>query len=242
MQWLRAHRLEVKYVLLAVVLIGGTLWLGRAGHLADLAAALAPALEALAGLGVAGAFLLGLVGNSSLLLQVPYTVPMLSAALAGASLPYLVALGVAAGIGATAGELVSYTIADQLLRRSPSLAGGRLYRWVERTVHTRPAAIPWLVFVWAVTLLPDDTVLIPLAMVRYGARRLLLPLLLGKLGYCVGSAVLFHVAGEQAARFVSQDVSSDLAVIVLIAFLLVAFYQGERVRHARRAQEAGGSP
>lgn len=237
--WWAVHRVEVRYGLLGVVLIGGIWALDAIGALAAVAGWLDPAVEALAGLGVVGAFLLGLLGNSSLMLQVPYTVPMLSAALAGAPLPYLLALGAAAGLGATVGELVSYTIADQLLRRSPDLSSGRLYRWVERTVRAHPRAIPWLVLGFGATLLPDDTVLIPLAMIRYGAGRLLLPLLLGKLTYCLGSAWVFHVAGDRAARWLSPEVTTDLAIVGVVAFLLVIFYQAARARQSRALREPG---
>jgi hypothetical protein len=229
MTWLREHRIEVKYALIAVVLIGGLVALERAGVLGRWAQGLDPVFEALAGFGLLGAFLLGLLGNSSLLLQVPYTIPMLSAALAGAPLAYLVGLAVAAGLGATVGELVSYTIADQVLRRQ-RLSDSRLFRWVHRTVHDHPRAIPWLVLGFAITLLPDDAVLIPLAMVSYGAGRLVVPLLLGKLGYCIGCALLFDLLGTQAARWVSPHATADLAIVGLVGFLLVVLYQAERAR------------
>lgn len=239
--WWAVHRVEVRYGALAVGLLGGLWVLEAVGALAAVARWLDPAVEALASLGVLGAFLLGVIGNSSLMLQVPYTVPMLSAALAGAPLPYLLALGSAAGIGATVGELISYTVADQLLRRSPDLSAGRLYRWVEHSVRERPRAIPWLVLGFGATLLPDDTVLIPLAMIRYGAWRLLIPLLLGKLTYCLGSAWVFHIAGDRAARWLSPAVTTDVAIVGLVAFLLVIFYQAARARQGRSAEQ-GSAP
>ncbi|MGB8022466.1 MAG: hypothetical protein WCF04_14645 [Candidatus Nanopelagicales bacterium] len=238
--WLRSHRLEVQFGSAAAILIGALIWLERSGTLARWATALEPMLQALAGLGIVGAFLLGLVGNSSVMLQVPYTIPMLSAAIAGAPLPYLLALGVAAGLGATAGEMVSYAIADQILRREDLTASG-LFRWVDGTVRAHPRAIPWLVFGFAVTLLPDDAVLIPLAMIRYGAGRVVVPLLLGKLGYCLGSAVVFHLAGEQAGSWLTPHATADVAVLGLVAFFVVIAYQvakGRRSPTARSEQAA----
>jgi hypothetical protein len=237
MGWLREHRIGVKYALIATVLIGGLIWLERAGVVAGWAAALDPAIETMAGLGLAGAFLLGLLGNSSIMLQVPYTVPMLSAALAGAPLPYLLGLGFAAGLGATVGELVSYTIADQVLRHA-DLAPSRLFRWVQHAVAAHPRAIPWLVFGFAATLLPDDAVLIPLAMISYGAGRIILPLLLGKLAYCLGCAALFHVVGHQAGRLVSTEVTGDLAILGLVGFFVVIAYQ---VESANAREPSAGS-
>lgn len=229
--WLRSHRLEVEFGSAAAILIGGLIWLERSGTLARWAAELEPVLEALVGLGLVGAFVLGLIGNSSVMLQVPYTVPMLSAAMAGAPLPYLLALGLAAGLGATAGEMVSYTVADQILRHRDLSASG-LFRWVERTVGTHPRTIPWLVFGFAVTLLPDDAILIPLAMIQYGAVRLIAPLLIGKLGYCLGSAVIFHLAGEQAGRWLSPHATADVAVVGLVAFFVVIAYQVAKGRRS----------
>lgn len=235
MGWLRGHRIEVKYALLAAVLLGGVVWLDRCGVLAGWAQALDPWLQGLAGLGVVGAFLLGLLGNSSLFLQVPYTVPILAAALAGASLGYLLALAVAAALGATAGELVSYGLADAVLRHR-DLRPSPLFRWVQRTVDGHPRAIPWLVLAFAVTPLPDDAVLLPLAMVSYGAGRLLGPLLAGKVGYCVGCALLFDVLGQQAARFVPTSTTADLALLGLVGFFVLIAYQVE----AGRARAAAG--
>lgn len=229
MTWLQQHRIAVKYVVIGAALVGGLVALERAGVLAGWAQSLDPIIEGLAGMGVLGAFLLGLLGNSSLLLQVPYTVPMLSAALAGAPLAYLLALAVAAGVGATLGELVSYAIADVILRRQP-LSGSALYRWVDRTVREHPRSIPWLVLLFAVTMLPDDAVLIPLAMLSYGAWRLMVPLLLGKLGYCVGSALVFHVIGERADAVISAHATADLAVVGLVVFFLVICCQVESAR------------
>jgi hypothetical protein len=223
----------VKYALIAGALLAAVVWLDSSGVLSSWAVALEPWIEELAGLGLAGAFALGLLGNSSLLLQVPYTVPILSAALAGAALPYLLALAVAAGLGATAGELVSYAIAHQLLRR-PELSPSRLFRWVDRTVRDHPRTIPWLVFLFAVTVLPDDAVLIPLAMISYGAGRLLLPLLLGKLGYCVAMALLFDVVGAQAAGLVPARATTDLALLLVVGFVILVLYQAEAARGRRR--------
>lgn len=239
------QRIAAKYLAIGILLCGTLLWLERTGRLGRWADAVDPAIEALAGLGIVGAFLLGLVGNSSVLLQVPYVVPLLSAALAGADLPYLIALAIAAGVGATLGELVSYKVADLILRRA-DLTSSRTFQWVRRSVEEHPRRTPLLVFAFALTFLPDDVLLVALAMVGYGARRLVLPLLLGKLGYTLGCAVLFHAVGQGAEGIIPQGVTADLAVIVLIAFVLLVLYQVEVARagsvdHRRRNAAPGGA-
>ena len=56
-------------------------------------------LDLAARFGAPGMFVAGLLGNASILVQVPYTLPLLSVAIDGASLPHLVVLGVACGVG-----------------------------------------------------------------------------------------------------------------------------------------------
>jgi hypothetical protein len=242
-------RIALKYVAIGVALSGVLVWLERTGTLGSWAEALDPAIDALAGMGVAGAFVLGLLGNSSVLLQVPYVVPILSAALAGAGLPYLLALGAAAGLGATLGELVSYAVADLLLRRA-DLTASRTFQWVRRIVAEHPRWTPWLVFGFALTFLPDDVLLVALAMVGYGARRLVLPLLLGKLAYTVGCAVLFHALGPVAAGLVSPSAGTDLALVLAVGLVLVILFQvevaradsvGTHTREARGCHAGSGS-
>ena len=237
------RRIAAKYVAIGVAVCGAGLWLELTGRLDRWAGAVDPALEALAGLGVAGTFLLGVLGNSSVLLQVPYVLPILSAALAGADLRYIVALAVAAALGATLGELVSFGVAHVLLGRA-DLTASRMFHRVRRSVEDHPRRTPWLVFVFALTFLPDDVLLVALAMVGYGVRRLLLPLLLGKLGYTLGCAVLFHAVGEAATALVSQRASSDLALLVVVALVLVVLYQVEvaRAGSVEGQQGQGGRP
>src|SRR5204862_367114 len=73
--------------------------------------------------GFVGIFLIALVANLSLVIQIPYTLPVLAAAIQGDSLAHMLELGLAAGIGSGIGALISYVVADKLLDRVPDLAG-----------------------------------------------------------------------------------------------------------------------
>lgn len=181
-------------------------------------------------LGFIGMFIVAVIGNSSLLIQVPYTVPLLSAALNGASLPTMLFLGLGAGIGAGFGEVISYGIADRILAQNPDLSKSRLYRWVNRQVLEHPRMIPVIVFIWGATVIPDDTVIIPLAMVKYGIRRIAPPLFISKIIHNFIVSFLFYEATGFWARRISSEVKTDLALGILMVFILVIFYQIEKTK------------
>ena len=72
-------------------------------------------VDRLAGLGSIGMFVIALVANLSILIQIPYTLPLLSAALGGASLQNMLLLGFASGLGAGIGAVAGYKVADALV-------------------------------------------------------------------------------------------------------------------------------
>jgi membrane protein YqaA with SNARE-associated domain len=189
-------------------------------------------LDLAARFGAPGMFVAGLVGNASVLVQVPYTLPLLSVALEGATLGHLLVLGLACGIGAGVGEIISYLIADAILARTPELPESRVYRWIERNTDHHPVLTKLAIFVWAVTPLPDDTVIVPLAMVSYGVRRIALPLFTGKVVHNLVIAYVFYRFAVDPP--VSPQVKTDLALVVIVAFVLVVLYQVERARLAAR--------
>ncbi len=92
-------------------------------------------------------------------------------------------LGLASGLGAGIGAVASYKVADALVGKSPRLPDGRLFRWIGRNVDDRPRATAFAIFLVGVSPLPDGAVVVPLAVVHYGMRRLAVPLFLGKLAH-----------------------------------------------------------
>src|SRR5690606_37771766 len=91
-----------------------------------------------------------------------------------------------------------------------------------------PRSIPAIIFVWAASVLPDDTVMIPLAMIKYGIGRLAVPLFLGKMVHNLAVAIIFYVFTDWAAGQFSGDVKADLALGILIVFVILIFYQVEK--------------
>ena len=213
-----------------VILLGILYALERMDAFAGMNTAVNDFMNRLAEFGFVGMLIIAVIGNSSLLVQVPYTVPLFSVALSGASLHHMLFLGLGSGIGAGIGEIISYMIADKVLAYNPDLPNSKLFRWTSEKIAKHPRLIFWLVFIWAFSLLPDDTVIIPLAMVRYGVRRMMLPLFLGKLAHNLLMAWVMFRFTEWVARYISTDVKTDMALGILIIFITVILYQVEKAK------------
>lgn len=226
----RRLSIELKYAVFAVVLLALFVVLHAAGAFSGVNETVNEGIDWLAGLGSVGLFFIALVANLSILVQIPYTLPLLSAALGGASLPSMLLLGLASGLGAGIGAVLSYKVADALVAHTPGLPQGRLFRWVDRNVDERPRATAFVIFLVGLSPLPDGTVVVPLAVVHYGMRRLAVPLFLGKLAHNLVLALLFYGFASWSAQHVSKKASTDLALVVAVLFMLLVAYHAEKAR------------
>ncbi len=176
-------------------------------------------------------------------MQIPYTLPLLSAALGGAGLQSLMTLGLASGLGAGIGAVASYKVADALVAKSSIVPEGRLFRWIGRNVDDRPRMTSFAIFLVGVSPLPDGAVVVPLAVVHYGMRRLAVPLFLGKLVHNLVFAFLCWAFASWSADHVSQKASTELALLVAVLFMVLVAYHAEKARGGVRDLEptpAGG--
>jgi hypothetical protein len=236
---------ELKYATIAVLIVTVFVVLHAAGAFSGVNDTVTDGVDRLAGLGSIGIFLVALIANLSILIQIPYTLPLLSAALGGASLQSVMTLGLASGLGAGIGAVASYKVADALVARSPNLPEGRLFRWIAQNVDDRPRATAFAIFLVGVSPVPDGAVVVPLAVVRYGMRRLAVPLFLGKLVHNLLFALLFYAFASWSAEHVSEKASTELALLVAILFMVLVAYHAEKARAVLRDVEQpapGGEP
>ncbi|MCI0710278.1 MAG: hypothetical protein L0154_08965 [Chloroflexi bacterium] len=217
---LRTNRIEIKYGLITSALLASLLALATTQVFSRLDTAIDDLFELMTNLGFAGFLVVALISNATLLAHVPYTVPLLSLALSGASLNHVLLMGVASGCGAAVGEMISYGITLKLLGENAIVEKSSLLQWVRRMVNSHPRMIP-LLFVYAVSPLPDDTLIIPLVMVHYDMKRFLPPLLIGKLAHNLVIAAVFYYF---------TDIQADLALGILIVFVMAILYQVEKTR------------
>jgi hypothetical protein len=239
---LTKYRIEIKYGLIALALLEGLIALDRTQALSGLDTIIADLFDLMSGLGFVGIFIVAVIGNATLLAHIPYTVPLLSLALGGASLDRMLLMGVASGLGAVVGELVSYSITLKLLGGNPTLERSSLLQWVKRMVNAHPRMVPLLLFVYAVSPLPDDTVIIPLALVRYGIKQMALPLLAGKIVHNLVIVTVFYYFTSWSADRVSTTIQADLALGLLILFVMMILYQVAKTRAMRHPLIAECSP
>jgi hypothetical protein len=239
----RARRLslELKYAAIAVAIVLLFVVLHAAGAFRGVNDTVNDGVNRLAGLGIIGIFLIALVANLSILVQIPYTLPLLSAALGGASLQNLMGLGLASGLGASIGAVASYKVADALVTKTPRMPDGRVFQWVAQNVDDRPRATACVIFLIGLSPLPDGAVVVPLAVVRYGMRRLAVPLFLGKLCHNLLLALVFYAFASWSAQHVSQKSSTELALLVAVLFMVLVGYHAEKARAQMRDAETTGS-
>lgn len=229
----RCYRIELKYLAIAAAIAAGFVSLQGVGAFEDLNAVVDLGLALLAKAGFVGIFVISIIANASLVVHIPYTVPVVSLALSGAGLESMVWAGVWAGLGCGIGEILSYLAARKLLGSNPHLTASSLFRRVNQVVTSHPRLIPAVVFFMAVSPLPDDVVIIPLAMARYSLRSMLLPLFVGKVLHTVTVACLIHMLVESwAPAAMSSGVKADFAVGLLAVFVLGVLYQVDKARVA----------
>jgi hypothetical protein len=239
--FLHRHKVEVKYFIIGAVLLGGLILLERSDVLGNLDHTVVDLLDATKGLGIVGMFLVALVSNCAVFVQVPYTLPLLSAAIGGNSLGSMLALGAAAGVGAGCGEIIKYHIAHKVLSKKPHLHRSKLYQWILTQAHDKPRHVKWIVFGLAASVLPDDTVIIPLALIKYPIRRIAVPLFTGKVIHNLIFAGIFYAISETAEDFVKHGLRVDLAFGLIVTFLLVIAYQVEKALHHEKLEEAAAT-
>jgi hypothetical protein len=239
----RARRLslELKYAAIAVTIVLLFVVLHAAGAFQGVNETLTDGVNRLAGLGLVGVFLIALLANLSIIVQIPYTLPLLSAALGGASLQNILGLGVASGLGAGIGAVASYKVADALVTKSQVTPDGRLFRWISQNADDRPRATSFAIFLVALSPLPDGAIVVPLAVVRYGMRRVAVPLFFGKFLHNVLFALLCFGFASWAADHVSEKAGTELAVLVAVLFMVLVGYHAEKARASVAEADGAGS-
>jgi membrane protein YqaA with SNARE-associated domain len=169
-------------------------------------------------LGLASVLILSFLGASSILFPIPYH-PFIFLIGISSEQPLLVVIF--AGVGAAVGELTGYILgyaAKSVVGEKRKKRFDALLKLLMR--HRR--IWPLLIFLFALTPLPDDLLFIPLGLVRFHFLRAFIPCLLGKLamfsilvygGRYFGEIVLSFFGGETEM--------STVAIILAVVFLVV---------------------
>jgi len=231
---LRPDRITIKYLLITVAVLGGMGLLNQLDVFEGISGPVTRAMDKLASYGMIGMFVLGLVSNTTLVIIVPYNLPMFTLVIYADHVWEVAAIGAATGLGAGIGEVVSYAVAHTLASHVNNLSESALFRWTKRTIERRPRLIPLFVWLASATPVPDMTIIVPLSLIRYPWVKMVLPMLSGKVLQNVVVALVFRYTADAIAERLSGDIHFDLTAIFVSLFIILIAYQIEKNRASQQ--------
>ncbi|TFG30533.1 hypothetical protein EU528_08125 [Candidatus Thorarchaeota archaeon] len=178
-------------------------------------------------MGYFGPFIVSFIGNASFLFPIPYM--MVTFFLGGFTDidtglflfdPWLV--GLISGLGATIGEMMGYIL---------GYGGGRLIDENQRTafgeyIGTHPRATPFIIWLLAITPIPDDFLIVPLGAAKYSWWKVAVPQFIGKSMFMIMAAW----AGRYSLAFFDfllgnpASITSRSIEVLALLFLIVGLY------------------
>lgn len=227
---LLANRIAVKYLIISVAVLGGMGLLNQLDLFDGVSGSLMRLMDRLASYGKIGMFILALVSNMTLVIIVPYNLPMFTLIIYADSLWEVAAIGAATGLGGGIGETVSYAVAHTLASHIDHLSDSAILRWMKRSIERHPRLIPLFVWLASATPVPDMAIIVPLSLIRYPWTRMIVPMITGKIAQNVVVALIFRFAADTAADLLSSNINFDLTAIFVALFILLIAYQIESAR------------
>jgi membrane protein YqaA with SNARE-associated domain len=181
-------------------------------------------LQSFAQYGYLGIFFISLLGSTSVFIPIPSTVVIFIIAGNTPLDPLLIA--VFAGLGAAVGELSGYLIG----LGGRKVIGERYKRKMEILMKLFKRFGPVVIFVFALTPLPDDLLFIPLGIMRYKIVNAFIPALLGKfisnliIAYAgrLSIGIILSIFGAEGEG-ISLLIGTVLAIILLIVVFVIMF-------------------
>jgi len=238
---LLANRIAVKYIILSVLVLGGMGLLNALDVFDGVSSSVMSLMDRLASYGKVGMFVLALFSNMTLVIIVPYNLPMFTLVIYADTLWEVAAIGAATGFGGGIGEVASYAVAHTLASHVDHLSDSALFRWMKDTIERRPRLIPVFVWLASATPVPDMMIIVPLSLIRYPWTKMILPMVTGKILQNVVVALLFRFATDAVAERLSSNINFDLTAIFVALFVLFIAYQIENARATRQKAERDAS-
>ncbi len=236
---LAAFRTEIKYGLLSIAGLGGLWWLSQSGVLHGVQDALNSFVGDALALGLIGLGLGAFVSNAIVLISIPFSLIAVTFFLSRASAVDIAAFALVTGICGGLGKLLAYSLASGVAAQVESLSQSGLFRWFDRLTRQHPRWIPALVFVGIVGALPNDLVLLPMVLIRYPLRRMVLPLISAKIVHNLGLALIMVFVVHQTQDALTPSAKVDLTAGIIVLTVLMVFYQIEKARRDRTAAPEG---
>ena len=163
-----------------------------------------------------GVFAISLIGTASILIPIPYTLLILELSLTPGDVwdPFL--LVVAAGLGSAIGEMTGYVL-GYFGRKVVSKERQRRMEYLLKIVdHYGPLVI----FVFALTPLPDDLLYIPLGLMKYKFYKAFIPTLIGKF-LMIFIIVYFGRTARDTILLLFGESGATIAILVTAIALFI---------------------
>lgn len=176
--------------------------------------------------GYLGILLISFIGASSIFFPIPYTVIIFTLGGLGTAGFEPLWIAVAAGVGSTCGEFSGYLVGLGG-RKAISEKYKKKMDFLMRVFKKYGSVV---IFIFALTPLPDDLLFIPLGVMRYSLIKAFIPALIGK--FCMNLIVAY--SGRFSIQIVRNifGVDSDwmtavigmvLAIVLLILVFIIMF-------------------
>lgn len=168
--------------------------------------------------GYFGIFLISLIGALSIFFPIPYTVIIFT--LGATFEPVWIA--VAAGLGSAVGEFSGYLLGFG----GRKVISEKYKKKMEFLMKIFDKFGPIVIFLFALTPLPDDLLFIPLGVIRYSLIRAFIPALIGKI--CMNFIVAY--SGRLSIQIIrdifgveSDWISALIGMVLAIVLLIIVF-------------------
>jgi len=168
--------------------------------------------------GYFGIFLMSLIGALSIFFPIPYTVVIFT--LGQSFEPLWIA--VAAGLGSAIGEFSGYLLGFG----GRKVISEKYKKKMDLLVKVFNKFGPVVIFLFALTPLPDDLLFIPLGVMRYSIVRVFVPALIGK--FCMNLIVAY--SGRFSIQIIrdifgveSEWISALIGMILAIVLMIIVF-------------------
>lgn len=161
-----------------------------------------------------GAFIISLLGNSTILISIPYPTAIFVLGSLGLN-PLL--LGLISGLASAVGEVVAYLFGlggRQLLGRKYI----EKFKSIDNYLRRKPRAVPIILYLFAATPIPDDIILIPLGMMKYKFWKAFIPVTLGKITH----SLIFALLGRGSLKLIQSTFLTEQGLLLSVtSFLLI---------------------
>jgi membrane protein YqaA with SNARE-associated domain len=174
--------------------------------------------------GYFGVFFISFIGTMSIIVPIPYTLVILWLSMRGAMNPLL--LTIAGSIGSGIGEFSGYAL-GYYGRTMISKKRQRKMNYMVKVLNRYGSIV---IFLFALTPLPDDLLFVPLGILRYSFIKAFIPCFLGKLLMCGILAfggqlyydVLLIIFGEMTWEI---EILTSIITAVALMLTLVAMFK-----------------